>query len=233
MAGKADLFGKPGVGPGAGEGNSEEAGKEEGLPLGLLQGSGPLGVTFKAPTAESDSIPTRVKMPTPAQEAKAAKEDAKLKTDAKPGPNKLDIARGTVSERRVAEVGDKLQEKMDQLAAVLSFKLPVTGVYTGENSPRAVAALLNIAKKRPKFLDALEKASDGIDALEIGQFALGVLTAVQVDTGRLAPDAMPAQITGVTKVIEQYFTGDETDSVNPNVMSMPEPKHAKRFEPAS
>lgn len=165
-------------------------------------------------------------MPKPGEQEKAEKEDAKLSFDRDP----IKIS-GTASEKRILKIQAELQEQADTLAAVMSLRLPVTAVYTGENSPKAIEALLNIARKRPKMLDALEKASDGFDAMAIGKFAIGMAVALQVDTGRLDPNSFPAVATGVTKTfVENGFV--ETDgALNTNVMSMPEPAHAVRFEP--
>jgi hypothetical protein len=94
---------------------------------------------------------------------------------------------------------------------------PVTSVYLAENSPRAVAALVNIGKRRPGLLKHLAKVADGIDGVEVGKFLLGTLTALQVDFGRLQPDAMPARVFGVTQIIEEHF-GNPEERPNPAVM---------------
>lgn len=202
----------------------EEAGAQEGFPGELVSGSG-LGVTFKAATASEDTFQTRVKLPKAGEAEKAEKED-RLKIDREP----VKVS-GTVSEKRIAKLQNDLQEQADMLAAVMSIKLPVTAVYTGTNSHKAIEALLNIARKRPKMLDALEKASDGFDAVEIGKFAVGMAVAFQVDLGRLNPDSFPAVITGVTSVFNDAGFVENDGALNPNVMSMPEPAHAVRFEP--
>lgn len=117
------------------------------------------------------------------------------------------------------------------LAVATAIKLPVTGVYIGTNSEKTIEALLNIARKRPKMLDAMEKAADAFDGLEVAKFVVGMGVAFQVDVGRLAPDSFPAMMTGVTKVVIENFAQEDGDSLNPNVTSVKEPAHAVRFEP--
>lgn len=164
-------------------------------------------------------------MPTSAEQEKAAKEDKRPERD----PIKMT---GTAAEKRILKLQEELQEQADTLSVIMAFKLPVTSVYTAENSPKAIEALLSIAKKRPKMLDAMEKVSEGFDALAVGKFLLGLGVALQVDSGRMAPDSFPAVATGVTAIIAEHFNEDG-GTPNPNVTSMPEPAHAVRFQPVS
>lgn len=148
---------------------------------------------------------TRVKSP----DEKPSKE----KTPVKP---KLDAPRGTASERQIAEIGDNLAEKAGQLSAIMSGLMPVTSVYLADRHERGITALLNIARRNPKFLAGLQKAATGIDILELAQFLGGLAVAFMVDTGRLQGNEMVAQGFGVTDIIEKYF-GEEAETVNPAV----------------
>lgn len=142
---------------------------------------------------------------------KGSGKPAKEKTP-KPAP-----ARGTATERQVAEIGEALEEKAGQLAAVMSGVLPVTAVYMGERSPQAIQALLSIAKKNPKILAGLRKAAVGIDVLELGQFLVGIAVAMQVDMGRLKGHEMIAQSMGVTAILDEYFSEGPGEEFNPAV----------------
>lgn len=133
--------------------------------------------------------------------------------------------RGTASERQLAEIGEALEEKVAGVGALLSGIAPITSVYAVERSPRAIAALLSIAKRRPKVLAALSKAADGVDIMEIAQFIGGLVVAVQVDAGRLKGNELPAQAFGVTQIIEDYFSEREDDP-NPAVMMQQAPRFA-------
>lgn len=224
MAAAKPGFGKEGV---RGTGREEDTGATEGLSGGVLSGSD-VEFSFFDTSKKSggpEPVPTRIKMPKSGEAEKASRDD-KLTLDR--DPVKLT---GSASEKRIQKLQAELQEQADMLAGVMSLKLPVTAVYTGENSPKAIEALLNIARKRPKMLDALEKASDSFDAISIGKFVIGFGVAFQIDTGRLAPDSFPAVATGVTATFMQHFAEDNGE-VNPTVLSMPEPVHAVRFQPA-
>lgn len=148
---------------------------------------------------------TRVKSP----DEKSVKEKPTTKV-------KVDAPRGTASERQIAEIGDNLAEKAGQLSAIMSGLMPVTSVYLADRHERGITALLNIARRNPKFLAGLQKAATGIDILELAQFLGGMAVAFMVDTGRLQGNEMVAQGFGVTDIIEKYF-GDEAEPVNPAV----------------
>lgn len=139
--------------------------------------------------------------------------------------------RGSATERSIGEVQDAIQQKFDEAFAVVSIGLPVTGTYGVENSEKAVKALISIAKRRPKLLKALLRVADGADGIEIGRYILGVGVALQVDMGRIPPDALPARVTGVTEVVNKYFIDTEGgEHVNANVT---EQATSARFQPVS
>lgn len=184
-----DDGGNEGDGAGA---EAFDSGKEEGFPFRLLSGPGVDDKEIPPP------VPTRVK---------ANKDDGKKEVPKKP-------PRGTAAERQLAEIGENLEEKIAQTAMLLSGVLPVTSVYGAENSPKAVAALLSICKRRPKWLGYLEKAADGIDALELAKFFGGLVVAFQVDMGRMKGDEMPAQAFGVTSILAEFFS-DQNSEINP------------------
>lgn len=143
----------------------------------------------------------------------------------KPEP-KVKASRGTASERELAEIGESLEEKMTSIGALLSGIAPVTSVYAVERSPRAIEALLSIAKRRPKVLAVLKKTADGVDALELAQFLGGLIIAMQVDAGRLKGNELPAQAFGVTAILEEYFSGREDEAVPNPAVNMQAPRFA-------
>lgn len=181
-----------------GTGNPEadsQASPQDGFPFEGFRDNGGLNGDFK----------TRVKTP-----------DEKPGKDKSANKPKLDAPRGTASERQIAEIGDNLAEKAGQLSAIMSGLMPVTSVYMADRHERGITALLNIARRNPKFLAGLQKAATGIDILELAQFLGGLAVAFMVDTGRLQGNEMVAQGFGVTEIIEKYF-GSEDETVNPAV----------------
>jgi len=169
----------------------------EGVPVEPLRRSGPV-------KDSDDSFITRVKIPE--KESKPARESK---------------GRSTANERRIGDLQVTLEEKLTQIFGLVSFGLPVTGVYGVENSDKAAAALCNIAKRRPAVLKALEGVADGVDALEIGRIAAGIAIAVQVDMGRIKPDAMVCSVLGVSAVVQAMEEAGNEEDINDNVMVMP------------
>ena len=185
-----------------------EAGEASGFPGELFRDS--------EPVALNGPIRTKIKPETAKPEP-----PAKKKVESKPATS---VPRGTASERQLAEIGDALTEKAGQLAGLLSGPMPVTAVYMGDRSERAVTALLSIAKKNPKMLAGLQKAAVGIDVMELGTFLIGFGVAMSVDMGRLQGDELICQSFGVTQILDEHFS--EPQSENPAVMVQ-----APRFDP--
>lgn len=184
----------PGADTGADTGNQVGKGAdtpETGFPFAVLSGSG----------VDNPSFETRVKTPDKAKDPK----------------RELPKRAGTASERQLQEISEALTEKIDTISAMTAGVVPVTSVYLAEYSPKAIAALVNIGKRRPAMLKVLSKAADGIDALELAKFVVGILTALQVDFGRLTGDEIPARITGVTALLDEHFR-DQGEKPNPAVM---------------
>lgn len=156
---------------------------------------------------------TRVRPPKASSRTRAQKPDS---AEQAPAKKPVGRPRGTSSERTTQEVSDALQQKADELFAVISLGLPVTGTYGVENSDKAVKALMAIAKRRPKLLKALMRVADGADGMDLGRYVLGIGVALQVDMGRIQPDMLIARATGVTEIVEKYFVRDHAVQ-NPNV----------------
>lgn len=184
-----------------------EAGAEEGFPGELFRDSELGGM--------NGPIKTKIKADTAKPEKPEVKRKAEKAT--------VSVPRGTASERQIAEIGDALTEKAGQLAGIMSGALPVTAVYMGERSERAVQALLSIAKKNPKMLAGLQKAAIGIDVMELGTFLIGFAVAMQVDMNRLKGDELICQSFGVTQILEEHFTEEPVE--NPAVFTQ-----APRFD---
>lgn len=202
----------------AAKGGSQGAGEEEGALLsGVLLGAD--GRQVSAPPIE-----TRVKAP--------GADKVKPTKDEPPKVGRPKMARGSQTEKQVADIAETLEDKAATIFGLLTAAMPVTGVYATENSPKAIKALLEIGKRRPAVLKALMKVADGADSMEIAKFVLGIACAVQVDMGRMNGTELPARAFGVTAVLEKYFAPDPNDTQpNPNVME--QATNAQRFEPVS
>lgn len=192
----------------------EDNGTEEGFPFGLLPGSRGLeNPSFVEPL-------TSVRMVSPP--------DPKTRVDDIPAPGREKPAkgRGTASERQAEDIGDALADKVNTIFAMCSGLAPVTSVYAIQNSDKAVKALINIGKRNPKILAALGKAANGVDALEVGKYILGIMVCIQVDTGRVKGDEFPCRAFGVTEILEQHFWDAEEVVDNPSVFVQQAPRFA-------
>lgn len=187
----------------SGGGNSGESDdKDSGIPFPIF---------LEEQTVSDDAYQTRVKV--------SEKPTPKEKTDTKPTFAERKTQRvGTASERQIAEIEDALIGKLDDIAVLTRDFLPVTSVYMAERGPHATKALLSIAKRRPKLLKALEKAADGVDAVEVAKFVAGIVWCIQVDFGRVDGTDIPSQVLGVTSILDEYFTDREKPDTNPSVL---------------
>lgn len=215
--GEADLFelaqaaGKEGISP-----------SKEGIPeFRILPGSESRGINQDG---DDPGFETRVRSPQSGTRASNKTTDSK-KSDTGKTPGR---PRGSAQERTLSDIADTLEEKFTVIFTLLAVPLPVTGTYGVENAPKAVRALLSIAKRRPLVMKALMTVADGADGLEIGAFAAGLAVAVQVDMQRIQPDSLPARATGVTAVVEKYFM-EEPPVQNPGMTK--QESNAARFQP--
>lgn len=193
---------------------TEEVGAEEGFPVGLLSGSRGLeNPSFVEPL-------TSVRIVSPP--------DPKGRVDDIPAPSreKSSKPRGTASERQAEEIGDALTDKIVTVFAMLHGLAPVTSVYATQNSDKAVHALIAIGKRNPKILAILAKTANGVDALELGKFVLGIMVCIQVDTGRAKGDELPCRAFGVTEILEEHFWDAEEVVENPSVFVQQAPRFA-------
>lgn len=209
----------------AAAGQDEEAGSIHGV---VPEGPERLTDDFPSFAGDPDEIPTRVKVP----------------TDAKPDKGKRirgsGSRRNTAAERDLADIGEQLEEKFAVIFGLAAGLAPVTAVYGTENAPKAINALLDIAKRRPAVLRALTTVADGANALEIGKFVLGLLVCIQIDTGRLNGDEIQAKAFGVTQVMLDHDFLQVVDEngnpvkkekpTNPYVTNQDVP-NAVRFQP--
>lgn len=150
----------------------------------------------------------------------------------KPKADRAKMPRGSQVEKTAADIAETLEEKFATIFGLLSGIAPVTGTYGAENSGKAVRALLDIGKRRPSVMKAIVKIADGADGLELGKFALGLVAAFQVDTGRMDAGHLVARSTGVTDIVEKYFMGPAEPADNSATPSQAV-NSAAIFEPIS
>ncbi len=164
---------------------------------------------------------TRVKAPT----KKAATKPEKPRES-----EKRPLARGSRGEKEAADIAETLEQKTAEMFSLLIGVAPVTSVYAVDNSPKAIRALVDIGKRRPAVMKALQMFANGADGVEIGRFLLGVVIALQVDFGKLRGDELPARAFGITAILEEHFTEDSGPS-NPGMTG--QALYGQQFTPVS
>lgn len=164
---------------------------------------------------------TRVKPPTGSEAKKPPAKTASPK-----------MPRGSAIEKTAADIADTLEDKFTVVFSMMAGIAPVTSVYGVENSPKAIKALLDIGKRRPRVMKALVKIADGADSMQLGMFAAGIVASLGVDFGRLQGDELFPRSVGVTEILEKHFKNpDYEESANPNVTE--QATYGKRFSPVA
>lgn len=105
--------------------------------------------------------------------------------------------KGLKDKARLERITGDLQEGCGQLAGAMVGFVPVTAVTIGHKGPAACAALVRIAEKYPRFLDGLEKATEFMPWLQIGQFVGALVFAIGVDLNLANPYSMSGEWLGV------------------------------------
>ena len=81
---------------------------------------------------------------------------------------------------------------------MVGFALPVTGMYTCQESDSFTKAVVQLAASRPEWIDALRHVADIQPGITVGRFAFGLGASVGVDRGRIDPERRVLQFLGVT-----------------------------------
>lgn len=125
------------------------------------------------------------------------------KPTSRTGTPRTKKASKTTLNARLAELSKDVGSLLGFVGIMVSKPAPVTGVYIAEGAEEAGQEIVRLAKNSPVLLAALERASQVGPTVKLGKYAAGIVTALQVDTGRMAPDTMMARFTGVTDVAER------------------------------
>ena len=91
----------------------------------------------------------------------------------------------------------KLSKEMFQAGALTGLALPVTGYYIGQESDAFTKAIIQLAAKRPEWIEALEHVADIGPGITVGRTALGIGASFAVDRGRADPEKKAMMFLGV------------------------------------
>lgn len=104
---------------------------------------------------------------------------------------------------RLQAIADDLIQGAGELAGTLAPFAPVTAVTVGMQSPSAIAALIRIGEKYPRFLNGLEAVSKTVPMVTVARFMGAVLLAMLVDAQRLKPYGVAAEMLGVSAAAQE------------------------------
>lgn len=114
-------------------------------------------------------------------------------------------AGGGTSERKLTKLKEDLASQFAKLGKGMASAMPVAGTVTVMRSANTADAMVELCKNNPKALKALYAAAQAVPALDLGEYVGMMVIAVQVDTGRMAPDHRAAELFGVTEVYEKLY----------------------------
>lgn len=101
------------------------------------------------------------------------------------------------TESRLKALHTDLADNIRLVGALAGPVLPVTGYIILEDAEAFTQAALNLAKRHPKIIGALEKAAQVGPGITIGRFMVKLGVAMNVDSGRMQPDSAISNMMGV------------------------------------
>jgi hypothetical protein len=142
-------------------------------------------------------------------------EKPKRRTRQPRDPNAPKVTRQSSDVKLAAE----LLEPLAMLGQAISFISPTGGAVIMARGEVTTAALVKFAKGHPKMRAALANISKVSPAAELVQTVAMVLIAVQIDFGKLEPNAPFAVLTGVTSIhteMSGYMAEQEPGTIAPD-----------------
>jgi hypothetical protein len=106
--------------------------------------------------------------------------------------------RGTRQAKKLETLQKRLATEMFTAGAMIGMGLHVTGYYISQEADHFTAAIVELASKRPEWVEALEHIADIGPGLTAGRTVLGMGAALAVDRGRADPEKQFMRFLGVT-----------------------------------
>lgn len=127
--------------------------------------------------------------------------------------------RGT---KRLEELQKQLSNQMFQAGGMISLGMPVTGTYVCQQAEVFPDAVIDLARTRSDWIDALEKVANVGPGITIGRTVLGIAAAMGADRyhrtngeSGFDPDKRAAQFLGVSAAYYAvYREGEHANQSN-------------------
>lgn len=120
--------------------------------------------------------------------------------------------RRRASKNRLDSLQVKLSQQMFMAGTMIGLGLPTTGYYACQESDAFTKAVIQLAAKRPEWVEALEHLADIQPGIIVGRTCIGLGAALAVDRGRADPDKRVMAFLGVTNAYYASREGGEYDS---------------------
>lgn len=112
------------------------------------------------------------------------------------GPRRT-TARRRASSKKLDTLQLKLSSEMFQAGALIGMGVPTTGYYICQESDNFTKAVIQLAARRPEWIDALEHLADVQPGITVGRTVIGIGAALAVDRGRADPEKTFMKFLGV------------------------------------
>lgn len=99
--------------------------------------------------------------------------------------------------RRLNTLQERLSKEMFTAGALIGMGLPVTGYFVCQDSDNFTKAVVQLAGKRPEWVEALEHLADIGPGLVVGKTVIGIGASLAVDRGRADPEKQFMKFLGV------------------------------------
>jgi hypothetical protein len=140
--------------------------------------------------------------------------------------------RGT---KRLEELEKSLSQQMFTAGGMIALGMPVTGTYICGEAEAFPSAIIELARKRTDWVDALEKIADVGPGITIGRTVLGIAAAMGTDRyhrtngeSGFDPDKRACQFLGVTQAYYSVYKEGDYDASSGYV-----PPPVASFQPVS
>lgn len=120
--------------------------------------------------------------------------------------------RGT---KKLEDLQKALSTQMFQAGGMIALGMPVTGTYICQEAERFPDAIIELARSRADWIDALEKVANVGPGITVGRTVLGIAAAMGTDRyhrtdgqSGFNPDKRAAQFLGVTAAYYSVYNED-------------------------
>jgi len=147
----------------------------------------------------------------------------------RPGTTRTPGARrGVRTSKRLDALTKSLSTQMFQAGAMISLGLPVTGTYICQEAEVFPDAVVQLARKKAEWIEALERVSDVGPGIVVGRTVLGIAAAMGTDryyrtdgNSGFNPDKRACALLGVTAAYYNVHKEDGNASSSEGVFTPP------------